>query len=576
MMTWRTLTKISAVGLVAAVALSVASLGGAPRASAVPTQVVTYSPDVCTILLAGTAGEGAAQDVPHFAAGCNFPHAAGGLGAGYTYAGIFPENIVIVAAVASQRNDRDDKFAIPDPNFGQCNQVTDGTDDTNEDDLGELLCSLDARDGTIDAKFTLRPADFAGIDLEANMIHEVDGGTVAVAFVNDDSPVFWELDLDGAIFDVGDSQDLFCAGVAGPNTVVDTDCDGIGEAGNGVAVAQIIAGPAGIDEGPGTVSAEQELVILHAPIIGVGEPGEVTFRVLTEATIEPAIQTGLDATDCPLPGTADEFIAELGKPEKTILVARVADSDDRDVTGALVKWETDDPDIAIVAAPLTPTIDLGGFGIGAPNILCGTDDPGTVTITATLLDGPGQAEEAGTIIDGASGGDVTELEFTVLGPPASLTLAAAPATIDCNGTNTASVTATVSDAEGNPVVDGVEVQFSVQVLGTANPIIVDTAAGVATSTITPLAATEGVPVVVTAGDAIGSILVGCTPGGAAPGTPPDGGAAPGGAPIGTIRPPDTGSGGDLDGRGALNVWMAVALFAGAMGLVGARLPLRRA
>jgi len=37
----------------------------------------------------------------------------------------------------------------------------------------------------------------------------------------------------------------------------------------------------------------------------------------------------------------------------------------------------------------------------------------------------------------------------------------------------------------------------------------------------------------------------------------------------------TGTGGDVDGQGALNVWAAVGLFVGALGLVGARLTLRR-
>jgi hypothetical protein len=183
----------------------------------------------------------------------------------------------------------------------------------------------------------------------------------------------------------------------------------------------------------------------------------------------------------------------------------------------------------------------------------------------------------------------TIFEITVVGPPDNMTLAVAPAVVACDGAASAEVSATVSDAEGNPVANGTRVRFDVQVLGLANPITATTTDGVAKSTITPLAASDtGVPVVVSSGisrdggifstTTTGSALVACGPGGApAPGAPaPGGGAAPGGGPpTGTVRPPDTGSGGDLDGRGALNVWMAVGLFAGAMALVGARLALRR-
>jgi hypothetical protein len=570
---WRTLTRIGAVALAAAMAVMLASVfSSAPRVQAVPTTVITYSPDVCTILLAGTASEDVASSVPQFAGACQFPNNVGGLGQTFLYGGIFPPNLDIVAAAASQRNGNNDTFAIPNPDFTSCN------DDPAADDLSELMCSLDERDGTIDAAFTVVPEDFAGIGLEANQIHDSDGQMVVVAFVDDDAPVFLEVEADGAEYDESNGSGLVCSGVnSPPQSIFDADCDGVPPEGDGAVAGFVVAGAGGIERGDGLVSAQQEGVILFAPIIVVGEPGVVNFQVLTEATIEPSIQTGLDDDECPLPGAAAEFIEELGKPEKTILVARVADNDETNVTGALVKWTVSDPDIAIVAAPLTPTIDLGGFGIGAPNILCGTMDPGTVTITAELLDSDGQAAEAGTVLDPLSGSDTTELDFPVMGPPANLTLAVAPAAIECNGTNTASVTATVTDAEGNPVVDGNEVTFNVQVLGTANPIIAETAAGVATSTITPLATTEGVPVVVTVGDVQGSTLVNCSPT-AGPGTPPPppgNGGGPGGQPGGVVRPPDTGTGGDLDGRGSLDIWMAVALFAGAMGLVGARLALRR-
>ena len=78
-----------------------------------------------------------------------------------------------------------------------------------------------------------------------------------------------------------------------------------------------------------------------------------------------------------------------------------------------------------------------------------------------------------------------------------------------------------------------------------------------------------------------SVLIQCgagspPPPGTVPGAPAPGGGAGAGAPTGQIRGPDTGSAGDLDGRGALSVWPAVALFVAAMGLAGARFAVKRA
>ena len=95
-----------------------------------------------------------------------------------------------------------------------------------------------------------------------------------------------------------------------------------------------------------------------------------------------------------------------------------------------------------------------------------------------------------------------EVDLTVVGAPASMTLAANPPSIACNGTNSSEVSATLLDSDGKPVVAGNAVRFEVVALGIANPIIAETDAnGVAKSTITPLSGvTAGVTVLVSVVD----------------------------------------------------------------------------
>ncbi|HEX5505108.1 MAG TPA: invasin domain 3-containing protein, partial [Thermomicrobiales bacterium] len=125
--------------------------------------------------------------------------------------------------------------------------------------------------------------------------------------------------------------------------------------------------------------------------------------------------------------------------------------------------------------------------------------------------------------------------FTVVGVPASMTLAADPATLTCDGTATSKVSATIVDAAGNPVAAGNQVTFSVKVLGSANPVVAKTDdKGVASSVITPLSGGQaGVPVVVSVGTLSQSTLVSCA--NAAATTPTPG--------TGTTPPPTTGGGG---------------------------------
>lgn len=421
----------------------------------------------------------------------------------------------------------------------------------------------------------MTPEDWAGIDLDGNQVHQTDGKMYVFAFVDDLSPVTFELPRGGGQFTNGTRT--FTCNATSP-TPRDRDCGattGIGtsEPVDGMVVAAFSCTDATCDLGEHSLNVIQEGVLFPMTYTVVGEPGQVEFF-----TLETQVQSGVaDATECPLETDVAGFTEALGRPQKTVIIARALDRGGNAVTGALINWTVDPGESGVIAGPVTPTLDLGGFGFGAPNVLCALEgvDPSTISVTAQIT-----RSAQGTTFDGNATEDDESVDFDLIGEPVNLTLSVAPDAVACDGASSATVSAQVSDADGNPAVGGTQVRFDVQVLGTANPIVAGTGeGGVATSIVTPLAVQDtGIPVIVTVEGVSDSILVRCgagvTP---APGaTPPGGvGTPPGGAPGGTIRPPDTGSGGDLDGRGALNVWVAIALFAGAMGLVGTRLALRR-
>ena len=275
------------------------------------------------------------------------------------------------------------------------------------------------------------------------------------------------------------------AGTASGPLVEDADCTTGGATADGVVVGRLRAhwGADTAAIGPGTVQVNQ----------GPQDVGTIAFRVVGEPrtlsfiTLETAIQDGAGGEgDCPLAVDAGGFLGANGTAERSIVLAVAKDIDGNAVTGAVINWETDDPDKAVMAAPLTPTLDLGSFGFGAPNIICGTTNTGTVTVRAEI-----DSNLTTAVIGfdpGATKGAYAETSFTVVGVPASMTLAADPAAITCDGTATSTVSATIVDAAGTPVLAGTKVHFSVVVLGTANPIDATTNdKGVATTVVTPLA-----------------------------------------------------------------------------------------
>lgn len=451
------------------------------------------------------------------------------------------------------------------------------------------------------------PEDFAPLDRDANQIHPGQQLLVFV-YVDDDAPVRFTtnegflLGVDGSF----EGKDYFCEtsidGVEG-----DPDCDNDPSTPGDGIVAATLAIDNDTEPGTYTVTAVQEGIGFPMDFTVVGTPKRIELQPLFGKTV---ISTGataptgsldtdedgngfLDKFDPPLPtacdfgATASAVLGANSDPEKVIIVAKVFDDDDNEIIGSLLRWESPfvmpasnpdgffkDSDMAGVSLPATPMLDTGPLGFGFPQFLCGKTEPGVHTIRAEFSFGEGLDPQAKPTARG-------EVDITVVGPGENISLGAEPASVDCSGTNSATVTASVTTADGENAANGTDVEWSVQALGTANPLVSDTTDGKATTVVTPLSgATSGVVVVATVGDDQASVLVNCAPGtGTIPpaGQPaPGGGAGGSGGRPGTITGPDTGSGGDLDGTGALSIWPAIALFTAAMGLVGARYAIRRA
>jgi hypothetical protein len=94
-------------------------------------------------------------------------------------------------------------------------------------------------------------------------------------------------------------------------------------------------------------------------------------------------------------------------------------------------------------------------------------------------------------------------------PAATIELSADPKQLTCDGVQASTVTARVLDSTGKPVDNGTSVHFSVQVLGSADPVDAQTVAGVATTSVTARGQGVGVVVNVTSGDAAAAIRVDC-------------------------------------------------------------------
>jgi hypothetical protein len=408
-------------------------------------------------------------------------------------------------------------------------------------------------------------------------------------FVNDEKPV--TIDPPAGLVTVQDMTgiDFTCDTDASPSTLIaDNDCDdgangGLPNNGDGVVIFHLLSSATGAPSIGDvlTVRVTQEAVEQAFDINVVGPPNNIEL-VLAEDLIETN-GSNAQAIEC----AEDTDVTDaISPPNATLLVATATDREDNSLARIPVFTSIDPPgdentivrfglgsipedvtaDTFFTLDPRTPDAAPVAFY----QVLCGGSGTGTTDVVAEI-----------NLISGGvlSSRDESTAELTVGGAPAAIALAAVPPQIACDGSATSTVTATVTDSDGNNVADGVPVEFSVVALGTANPIDTETIDGTASSTITPLAnSSAGVTVVVTAGDdsiddvVQTSIRVDCAlPIATQPSPVPT-------VPTGTIGGPDTGNGGYLgqsDSAG-LSGWALVALAAASMVLVGGGIVARRA
>jgi hypothetical protein len=328
-----------------------------------------------------------------------------------------------------------------------------------------------------------QPEDFASIDVEGGQIHETDGKMWFIAFVTNDDPIGFY--ADEGIFPISGTATLLCGPMASPGyDFEEEDCDDDGVRGDGMVAVILIPGadpdPAtpqneAVDRGSATFRVRQGGLEIEEAYSFVGEPWNIEL-----AATEPTIQTG--AVVCEMFDSLPTFVAVLNAPESTALNATVKDSDGTVLTAALVGYETDDPEKATPLLPLVPTL-VSALGVGAPNVLCGQTDTGTVEITAAILKA---VPDGGPTLEPGSRERHASVEVTVVGPPEDMVLSVSPASIVCDGVTGATVSAALTDADGNPAIDGNRVRFDVKTLATVNPIMAASVSGAATSTVTPL------------------------------------------------------------------------------------------
>lgn len=480
-------------------------------------------------------------------------------------------------------------------------------------------------------------SDFAGIDLDANKVH-IGQYYEIIAFVDDDFPVRFTTDRGHFVTTLATDagQELLCepGSTDYPGGTLDEDCDGDNlTVGDGVVVGRFVMEPGDGTDGVVNINVVQENIGWPVQLTVTGPPDEITMEPLFgKGTIQTGATPGTasclfglisggipfeceqaDPTDCNAELSVDGVLGAGGKPEQTIIVTKALDSEGEEVSGALIGWYVVDQDGENVhdgrfyipgvttdvdltndlptggyfeqggvqqGLQLTPTLDTGALGIAFPQFVCGGKKTGELTFEVKF--DPGLID----VSPFADKGERERITLNVISGPEEIQLAADPPTIDCDGTSTSKVTATILNSEGDPVANGVDVNFSVVALGTANPLKTDSAAGAASTVVTPLsgagdAVADGQPKGVTVNvEVIGdddeplaaSILVGCSGGPPPPGTGSSAGA--GGAPAtGSIRPPDTGTGG-LAGEG-LAWWPFVVIGAAGAALAVAGTVSRR-
>lgn len=467
----------------------------------------------------------------------------------------------------------------------------------------------------------LLPSDFENLrNLSGAQLHSDDPGTFkaagpftgvyVLAFVPDDQAIEIRTSK-GKFVQVNDSPGPFAA--TDDSYICNgqyDDCNDDGDMLKGMIAVPL--GGYGAELGPGRITVSQGTRQAALDFTVVGEPDSIsieTFKgTITNGIVDldtpgdPNYKKLSDEDECPLPTSLAGFTDALGRPDKTVLIGRILDEAGTQITQGWVYWSGTGTNvnvpigpIANFGAPVTPTVNLGSFGFGAPQVLCGTKGTGLVTARAQIFGyATGTPDAPGLPVDPeAHAAPSATLDFEVIGQVASITAVADPPVVDCNGTNSAKVTATVLTADGQPIANGQSVRWDVVALGTANPITSKTGGGKgeASTVVTPLSPVDelrGVTVnistipsntsakVITTAvrvDCFGASVPGSP--GAAAGSGAGAGAGAGTGPqTGVIRGPNTGSGPAADG-GALAWWPLVMLAAGAVALAGARFATKR-
>ncbi len=342
-------------------------------------------------------------------------------------------------------------------------------------------------------------------DRGLNQLHQVDGGLIVVVFVDDDANVTFSTDKGLLRVQAGNDVATFtCNGApVFPFTdrmTHDEDCDNDGTAGDGFVFAQLLGANAAL--GPGTLTvtrAGTTETIATIPFTVVGEAASISVEVF-----ESKIQEGLLPSECNSSPEPD-YASAVAHPSKTIAIARVKDAAGTDITGAWVSWEQEFTD-KVRLFPQTPSMALGPYGTGAATFLCGLAGTGVVSIDLDLIPGPLGL----SAFDPAHGTATASTQIEVVGAPVSLELTPASPELLCDGVATTTIGATLRDANGTTVADGVSVTYTVPSIGIADPVTALTIDGTATTTVRGLSAfTVGLPIIAAAGGLEESTLLTC-------------------------------------------------------------------
>lgn len=567
---------VKTLGLVAVAAVAALVLGfgsnlgsSAPKAHADTTDVAVIGCEYIVGAVDGDTTNG--LDSASIAAAC------GGNG---SY--LPPTGAISIASLASAIGDEDGVLEKSD--FA-------GIEDYDDNQISQD-CTLANDGGSFDI-----PGDSIG-DLLSGFACSLD----VFVFVNDEQPV--TLDLPSGLASVQNGNLDFICNTDGASQTTDNDCSqATPNNGDGVVVFNVLNDNAS----PGSVlgvNVIQEAVEQSFDVNVVGSANNVELH-LVETNVEALKSTANlvtctgDAADTTtpgglgIPGTDVGSLAAVTDPTSTLAYAVTTDQYDTVLTRTPVIFSISPPaDVNNIAAlgdgnpyenvtgdtffTLDPSASDDAAPTAAYVVVCGGKSAGTTTINADI----NIPSCTGTGCDVLSSQDHSEEELTVTDVPNTVNLTASASQIKCDGTETSTVTAKVTDADGNNVADGVPVTFSVVALGTANPINTTTKDGVATSVITPLSnSSAGVTVIVTAGNSDlaaqvqTSTLIGCTLPLA---------TQPTLAPVATSTPrsgiggPDTGNGGYLGQDNAgFPMWTLIVLALGSVTLVAGGAVARR-